>query len=78
MRTAAAVGRELGGAATVLGRLQRSAARGVARRDGCFDGSARVKVAQNGGVHLWVHFRWYFIRGARVGVDAPERKRLYI
>ena len=41
MRTAAAVGGELGTAATVLGRLQRSAARGVARRDGCFDGSVK-------------------------------------
>ena len=41
MRTAAAVGGELGTAATVLGRLHRSAARGVARRDGCFDGSAK-------------------------------------
>ena len=41
MRTTAAVGRELGGAAAVLGWLQRSAARGVARRDGCFDESAK-------------------------------------
>ena len=41
MRTAAAVGGELGTAATVLGRLHRSAARGVARRDGCFDGSVK-------------------------------------
>jgi len=43
MRTAAAVGGELGTAATVLGRLHRSAARGVARRDGCFDGSVKVE-----------------------------------
>ena len=43
MRTAAAVGGELGTAATVLGRLQRCAARGVARRDGCFDGSAKCE-----------------------------------
>ena len=41
MRTAAAVGGELGTAATVLGRLHKSAARGVARRDGCFDGSVK-------------------------------------
>ena len=41
MSTAAAVGGELGTAATVLGRLHRSAARGVARRDGCFDGSVK-------------------------------------
>ena len=41
MRTAAAVGGEFGTAATVLGRLHRSAARGVARRDGCFDGSVK-------------------------------------
>ena len=41
MRTAAAIGGELGTAATVLGRLHRSAARGVARRDGCFDGSVK-------------------------------------
>ena len=40
MRTAAAVGGELG-TATVLGRLHRSAARGVAGRDGCFDGSVK-------------------------------------
>ena len=42
MRTAAAVGGELGTAATVLGRLHRSAARGVARRDARFDASAKV------------------------------------
>ena len=41
MRSAAAVGSELGTTATVLGRLHRSAARGVARRDGCFDGSVK-------------------------------------
>ena len=41
MRTAAAVGGDLDAAATVLGWLHRSAARGVARRDGCFDGSVK-------------------------------------
>ena len=57
MRTAAAVGGELGTAATVLGRPRGGAARGVARRDGCLTEVWRVKVSQNGGVHLPAHFQ---------------------
>ena len=70
MRTAAAVGGELGTAATVLGRLHRSAARGVARRDGCFDGSVKGEsVSEWRGAYPC---SFSILAGSRVGVE-PAR-----
>ena len=62
MRTTEAVRGGNGSAATVLGRLTE------VRRGASHDGMAvsmevlRVKVSQNGGVHLWVHFPAHFLR----------------
>ena len=73
MRTAAAIGGELGAAATVLGRVHRSAARGDARRDGCFDGSAKDESVSEWRVHLWVHSRPTFYVGSRASASVAQR-----